>query len=53
VDKGAVVRSGSGGAGVDHWHGAYTNPCSRITPDEMMDMVEAFGPYSYGEFGNG
>ena len=22
VEKGAVIRSGSGGAGVDHWHGA-------------------------------
>ncbi len=53
VDKGAVIRSGSGGAGVDHWHGAYTNPCSKITPHEVMDIVKAFGPYSYGEFGNG
>jgi succinate dehydrogenase/fumarate reductase flavoprotein subunit len=53
VDKGAVIRSGSGGAGVDHWHGAYTNPCSKITPDEVMDIVKAFGPYSFGEFGNG
>lgn len=31
VDKGAVIRSGSGGAGVDHWHLACTNPCSKIT----------------------
>jgi len=22
VDKGAVIRSGSGGAGIDHWHDA-------------------------------
>ncbi len=53
VDKGPVIRSGSGGAGVDHWHGACTNPCSKITPDEMMEIVKAFGDYSYGEFGNG
>lgn len=53
VDKGAVIRSGSGGAGVDHWHGAFTNPCSKISPDEAMDIVKTFGPYSYGEFGNG
>ena len=26
VDKGPVIRSGSGGAGVDHWHAACTNP---------------------------
>jgi succinate dehydrogenase/fumarate reductase flavoprotein subunit len=36
IDKGAVVRSGSGGAGVDHWGGAYTNPCSKVTPDEAI-----------------
>jgi succinate dehydrogenase/fumarate reductase flavoprotein subunit len=53
VDKGAVIRSGSGGAGVDHWHGACTNPCSKITPEEMLEIVRAFGEYSYGEFGNG
>jgi succinate dehydrogenase/fumarate reductase flavoprotein subunit len=39
VDKGAVRRSGSGGAGVDHWHLACTNPCSRITPEEMVDVL--------------
>lgn len=53
IDKGPVIRSGSGGAGVDHWHGACTNPCSKITPEEMMEIVKAFGDYSYGEFGNG
>jgi succinate dehydrogenase/fumarate reductase flavoprotein subunit len=36
VDKAAVIRSGSGGAGVDHWGSAYTNPCSKITPEEAM-----------------
>ena len=53
VDKGPVIRSGSGGAGVDHWHAACTNPCSSVTPDQMMEAVRAFGDYSYGEFGNG
>jgi succinate dehydrogenase/fumarate reductase flavoprotein subunit len=53
VDKGPVIRSGSGGAGVDHWHAACTNPCSNVTPDEMMEAVRPFGDYSYGEFGNG
>ncbi|MCX8033640.1 MAG: FAD-dependent oxidoreductase [Thermoleophilia bacterium] len=38
VDKGAIIRSGSGGAGVDHWGRAYTNPCSKITPDEAIMM---------------
>jgi succinate dehydrogenase/fumarate reductase flavoprotein subunit len=34
ADAGHAKRSGSGGAGVDHWHGACTNPCSRVTPEE-------------------
>ena len=34
VDAGHVKRSGAGGAGVDHWHAACTNPCSKVTPDE-------------------
>ncbi len=32
VERGHAKRSGSGGAGVDHWHGAVTNPCSGVTP---------------------
>jgi len=35
VEKGATVRSGSGGAGGDHWLFA-ANPCSGITPEEMV-----------------
>jgi succinate dehydrogenase/fumarate reductase flavoprotein subunit len=34
VDAGHAKRSGSGGAGVDHWHGGCTNPCSKVTPEE-------------------
>ncbi len=32
ADRGFSKRSGEGGAGVDHWHGAVTNPCSKVTP---------------------
>jgi succinate dehydrogenase/fumarate reductase flavoprotein subunit len=32
AERGNAKRSGSGGTGVDHWHGAVTNPCSRVTP---------------------
>ena len=54
VEKGAVIRSGSGGAGVDHWHGACTNPCSKITPEEMMELTKAFNSgYFFLEYGNG
>jgi succinate dehydrogenase/fumarate reductase flavoprotein subunit len=53
VDKGAVIRSGFGGTGVDHWHLACTNPCSKITPEEMMELMKGFGNYFYLEYGNG
>ena len=54
VEKGATLRSGSGGDGVDHWHLACTNPASRITPEELVgDLKSTFGDYGYGEFGNG
>ena len=36
VDKGAVIRSGSGGAGIDHWHDACTNPCCKIDPEDKQ-----------------
>ena len=53
VDKGAVIRSGGGGAGVDHWHGACTNPCSKLTPEEMVELA-LYGDYRLNwEFGNG
>ncbi|MBQ1312404.1 MAG: FAD-binding protein [Blautia sp.] len=35
LEKGAVVRSGSGGTGFDHWESACTNPCSGVTPEEI------------------
>lgn len=35
VEKGAVIRSGSAGSGVDHWESACTNPCSGVTPEEI------------------
>ena len=48
VDKAAVIRSGSGGAGVDHWHGACTNPCSKVTPEEMVEAEGSFLQYFAG-----
>jgi len=54
VEKGTVLRSGSGGDGVDHWHLACTNPASKITPEEMVEYLRtSFNDYGYGEFGNG
>lgn len=51
VDKAPIVRSGSGGAGVDHWGGAYGNPRSQTTVDEAIKFGGGpfgAGPYSMG-----
>lgn len=53
VDKGPLKRSGCAGAGVDHWHGACSNPCCKITAEEMVEGHEEYGGYAYGELGNG
>ena len=36
VEKGATRRSGAGGSGCDHWESAATNPCSGVTPEELV-----------------
>ncbi len=49
VEKGAVKWSGSGGAGVDHWIAACTNPCSQITPEEYTEVaMQSNGGYDCG-----
>lgn len=49
IEKGATIRSGSGGAGVDHWQLACTNPASKVTPEEMTDAImQHYGGYSCG-----
>ena len=35
VEKGAAERSGAAGTGFDHWESACTNPCSKVTPEEI------------------
>ncbi len=37
VDKAPIIYSGSAGTGIDHWTNCLTNPCSRLTPDEMVE----------------
>lgn len=39
VEKGAAKRSGAGGSGCDHWESAATNPCSGVTPEELLDAM--------------
>ncbi|MBW1803252.1 MAG: FAD-dependent oxidoreductase, partial [Deltaproteobacteria bacterium] len=53
VDKGPVIRSGSGGAGVDHWHGAVKNPCCTLTMEDMLDFFNAHPGNFTSEYGNG
>ena len=39
MDKGPIVRSGSAGTGVDHWHSVCTGPAATITPEEMTEEM--------------
>ena len=39
VEKGATKRSGAGGSGCDHWESAATNPCSGVTPEELVQAM--------------
>jgi succinate dehydrogenase/fumarate reductase flavoprotein subunit len=49
VETGHLKRSGSGGTGVDHWHGACKNPCSKVTPlDYTLAVMESAHGYSNG-----
>ena len=49
VEKGATIASGAGGSGCDHWESAATNPCSRVTPEELTDaLVRSHGGYCNG-----
>jgi succinate dehydrogenase/fumarate reductase flavoprotein subunit len=49
LDKEATKWSGNGGAGVDHWLSACTNPCARVSPEEFTQRVMAdSGGYDCG-----
>jgi len=49
VEKGATIRSGAGGSGCDHWESATTNPCSKVTPDELTKaMIDDNNGYNNG-----
>ena len=49
VEKGHTSRSGQGGAGVDHWQAACTNPCSTVSPEEYARaIVDGFAGYDCG-----
>ncbi|MFX1391589.1 MAG: FAD-dependent oxidoreductase [Promethearchaeota archaeon] len=49
VEKGASIRSGAGGSGCDHWESAATNPCSRVSPEELtLAMIKDHYGYNNG-----
>jgi len=49
AEKTATKWSGNGGAGVDHWLAACTNPCSQVTPEEYTERAFAdSGGYDCG-----
>ncbi len=49
VEKGATIRSGAAGSGIDHWESACTNPCSKVTPKEIAEAyVDEQDHYSNG-----
>ena len=49
VEKGCISHAGCGGAGIDHWHEATTNPASKVSPEEYTQAtIEALGRYNCG-----
>ncbi|HTY65003.1 MAG TPA: FAD-binding protein [Acidobacteriota bacterium] len=47
VEKAATESSGAAGSGCDHWESAATNPCSKVTPEELADaMVRSHAGYN-------
>jgi succinate dehydrogenase/fumarate reductase flavoprotein subunit len=39
MEKASTLASGASGSGSDHWEAAATNPCSRVTPEELTDAM--------------
>ena len=39
VEKGSTRMSGAGGSGCDHWESAATNPCSGVSPEELVEAM--------------
>jgi succinate dehydrogenase/fumarate reductase flavoprotein subunit len=48
-EKAATMTSGAMGSGCDHWEMAATNPCSKVTPEELADaMIRGHRGYNNG-----
>lgn len=49
VEKGHSKWSGAGGTGVDHWHGACTNPISNVSPEDYTKAIfDSMNGYTCG-----
>ncbi len=49
LEKAATIASGASGSGSDHWESAATNPCSKVTPEELVDaMIRAHDGFNNG-----
>ncbi len=53
VDKASIYHSGSGGTGVDHWHNAFGNPCSKVTAEEATEVRDRLGTQLAEGYGSG
>ena len=48
-EKAATLTAGAMGSGCDHWEMAATNPCSKISPEELADaMIRMHDGYNNG-----
>jgi len=48
VEKSTTIRSGSGGSGCDHWGPCVNNPCSTVTPDDVVKTpAKGSGMYNF------
>ena len=37
MEKASTLAGGASGSGSDHWEAAATNPCSKVSPEELTE----------------
>ncbi len=48
VEKGAVIRSGQAGTGIDHWYFVCKYPGCKVTPEDATETTLKQEPYDFG-----
>jgi succinate dehydrogenase/fumarate reductase flavoprotein subunit len=48
VEKGAVIRSGQAGTGIDHWYFVCMAPGCKVTPEEATETTLKQEPFDFG-----